>query len=256
MRNALIPHTSPEVAAARLRLRELRMQMAAREKDVNEVRAQLRAFESEYMARVGTLYAALDEWEARIAEREVDLYDSVEARRRAAEARERAAETHKAAYEADAPDESPEPSASLKSLFREVAKRVHPDFARDAEEQAHFTRLMARANLAYTRGEAHVLERLLDDHKEVSATMELEGAAAQLAFIERQVSHAMRDLAALVAEHEALLSGEIARLRDDAEAASQAGRDLLAELAEGLRAQVADAERRFVFTDKQVEAQR
>jgi hypothetical protein len=253
---ALIPHTSPQEAAARRRLSELRAQLADRERQLADLKTQLRAFEAEYMLRVGTLYAALDEWEAKIAEREVDLYDSEEARQRAAESRRRADETYKAAYEVEQASEAVEPSLSLKSLFREVAKRIHPDFARDAEEQQHFTRLMAQANLAYTRGEAHTLQRLLDDHHEINLTLAVEGAAAKLQRIERQTTHATRDLEMLEIEREALLHGEIASLRKEAEAAGRGGRDLLSELANGLREKVADAQRRFFFIDRQAHAQR
>jgi hypothetical protein len=253
---ALIPHTSPELAAARARLTELRAQLAERELAMADLRAQLRAFEALYMHRVGTLYAALDEWEAKIAEREVDLYDSAEARKRAAESRARANETYNAAYNVeDAPEEFA-PTAALKALFREVAKRIHPDFARDAEEQEHFTRLMARANAAYSRGESETLERMLDDHREISLGFQAEGAAAELERTARQAVHAERDLAALDSEREALLAGEIASMRIDAEAARRDGRDLLAELAAGLRDKVSDAERRFIFIARQVDAQR
>jgi hypothetical protein len=214
----------------------------------------LKAFEGRYLHRVGILYAELDEIVARITEREVDIYDSDCARRRAQEARQRAQETHDAAFGADEEPEEFDPSPSLKTLFREVAKRIHPDFANDEAEQKHFTLLMMRANQAYSRGDADTLQRLLDDHLEINTSLADEGNAAALVRITRQIQHAERDIAALDREHETLLGSEIGQLYVDAEAASCEDRDLLAELAASLRERISDAQYRLEFVDRQVNA--
>ena len=228
--------------------------LAEREADIAQFRSQLKAFEGCYLQRVGDLYAELDEIAARIAEREVDLYDSDSARRRAREARQRARETHDAAFAADQEPEEFDPSPSLKTLFREVAKRIHPDFASDDAEQKHFTLLMTRANEAYCRGDAETLQRLLDDHLEVSAEGLDEGDGVALLRLVRQIQHAERDIAALDREHLALLESEIGQLYTDAEAASYEERDLLAELAAALRERIADAQYRLEFVERQVTA--
>jgi hypothetical protein len=241
----------------REQLAEARGRLAEREAELAQLRAQLRAFEGRYFREVGGLYAELDELEARIAEREVDLYESDSARRRAEEARQRAQETHEAAFgEDDDEADELEPPASLKTLFREVAKRIHPDFARDEAEQKYFTLLMARANQAYRRGDAEMLMRLLDDHREGNAVTAGESAAAELERIARQILNAERDIAGLDAERDALLGSEIAQLYEDAEDAARERRDLLAELAARVREQIAEAKYRLEFVDRQVWAQR
>jgi len=238
----------------REQLAAVRATLAERESELAQLRAQLKTFEGRYLRQVGVLYAELDDLEARIAEREIDLYDSDSARSRAAEARQRAQETHDAAFGDAREAEEFDPPPSLKTLFREVAKRVHPDFARDAAEQRHFTLLMARANQAYNRGDAETLQRLLDDHREIHASIAGEGAAAELLRITRQIRHAERDMARLDAERHTLLASEIAQLHLDAEAAALDHRDLLAELAASLKEQVADARYRFEFVDRQIKA--
>jgi len=238
----------------REQLAAVRATLAERESELAQLRAQLKTFEGRYLRQVGVLYAELDDLEARIAEREIDLYDSDSARSRAAEARQRAQETHDAAFGDAREAEEFDPPPSLKTLFREVAKRVHPDFARDAAEQRHFTLLMARANQAYNRGDAETLQRLLDDHREIHASVAGEGAAAELLRITRQIRHAERDMARLDAERHTLLASEIAQLHLDAEAAALDHRDLLAELAASLKEQVADARYRFEFVDRQIKA--
>jgi hypothetical protein len=238
----------------REQLAAVRATLAERESELAQLRAQLKTFEGRYLRQVGVLYAELDDLEARIAEREIDLYDSDSARSRAAEARQRAQETHDAAFGDAREAEEFDPPPSLKTLFREVAKRVHPDFARDAAEQRHFTLLMARANQAYNRGDAETLQRLLDDHREIHASIAGEGAAAELLRITRQIRHAERDMARLDAERHTLLASEIAQLHLDAEAAALDHRDLPAELAASLKEQVADARYRFEFVDRQIKA--
>jgi hypothetical protein len=239
---------------SRERLAAVRGMLAERESEMAQLRAQLKSFEGRYLRQVGVLYAELDALEARIAGREVDLYDSEAARRRAEEARQQAKETHDAAFGDPHEAEEFDPPPSLKTLFRDVAKRIHPDFARDDAEQKHFTLLMARANQAYSRGDFEALQRLLDDHLEIHTSMEAAGAAAELVRLARQIQHAERDITALEAEQQTLLESEVAQLFLDAEAAAREHRDLLTELATSLREQVADAQRRFELIDRQISA--
>jgi hypothetical protein len=253
----LILQQTPDAAALldkREQLAAVRSMLAERESELAQIRAQLKTFEGRYLRQVGILYAELDALEARIAEREVDLYDSDSARRRAEETRQRAQETHDAAFGEAREAEEFDPPPSLKTLFRDVAKRIHPDFARDEAEQRHFTLLMARANQAYSRGDTETLQRLLDDHREINASIAGEGAAAELLRITRQIQHAERDIATLDAERHTLLAGEVAQLHLDAEAAAREHRDLLTELATSLREQIADAQRRFELIDRQISA--
>ena len=253
----IILQPGPDAAALaekRERLAAVRAALAEREADIAQFRAQLKAFEGRYLQRVGVLYAELDEIATRITEREVDLYDSDSARRRAREARQRAQETHEAAFGADQEPVEFDPSPSLKTLFREVARRIHPDFASDEAEQKHFTLLMTRANHAYSCGDAETLQRLLDDHLEVNAAVADEGDGVTLLRLARQIQHAVRDIAALDREHQTLLQSEIGQLYTDAEAAAHEDRDLLAELAASVRERIADAQYRLEFVTRQVSA--
>ena len=62
----------------------------------------------------------------------------------------------KAARGASAPPDA-------RALYRQLAKAVHPDFARDRDEYALRTRLMTAANAAFERGDASELQELLDE---------------------------------------------------------------------------------------------
>ena len=102
---AITLQQTPDAAALLATLIDRREQLAAvratlaeRESEKAQLSARFRTFEGRYLRQVGILYAQLDDLEARIAEREVDLYDSSTARRHAEEARQRAQETHDAAF--------------------------------------------------------------------------------------------------------------------------------------------------------------
>jgi len=253
----IILQQTPDAAALldkREQLAAVRITLAERESELALIRAQLKAFEGRYLRQVGILYSELDDLEARIAEREVDLYDSDSARRRAEETRQRAQETHDAAFGNAREAEEFDPPPDLKTLFRDVAKRIHPDFARDDAEQKHFTLLMARANQAYSRADTETLQRLLDDHREINSSIAGESGAAELLRITRQIQHAERDITTLDAERHTLLASEIAQLYLDAETVAREHRDLLTELATNLREQIVDAQRRFELIDRQISA--
>jgi hypothetical protein len=256
----IILQQTPDAAALlvkREQLATVRITLAERESELVQLRAKLKTFENRYFRQVGVLYADLDDIEARIAEREVDLYDSDSARERAEQSRRRAQESHDAAFDEDEQPEEFDPPPSLKSLFRELAKRIHPDFARDAAEGKHFTLLMARANLAYRRGDIEILERLLEDYREVQDAMASragEDAAGELRRILRQIQHAQRDMATLEAERQALLTSEIGQMHQESEIAERENRDFLAELTASLREQIVEAQRRLEFVNRQVSA--
>jgi ABC-type nitrate/sulfonate/bicarbonate transport system substrate-binding protein len=113
---------------------------------------------------------------------------------------------------------------------------------------------MTRANQAYNCGDTDTLQRLLDDHLEVNASAADEGDGVTLLRLARQIQHAVRDIAALDREHQALLQSEIGQLYTGAEAAANEDRDLLAELAASLRERIADAQYRLQFVERQVGA--
>ena len=71
-----------EILRKREELAAIRATLAERELELVDLRSQLTAFEGRYLRQVGTLYAELDEWKARIAELQsrLDLSASSKAR--------------------------------------------------------------------------------------------------------------------------------------------------------------------------------
>jgi chromosome segregation ATPase len=227
-----------EILRKREELAAIRASLAERELELVDLRRQLAAFEGRYLRQVGTLYAELDEWKARISELRARLDPSATAKAQAEEARRQARQTYEDAHGAASETRDFSPSPELKSLFREVAKRIHPDFCRDASDLERRTRFMAEANRAYEAGDAEALQRILDEYQDGAEAVEGEGIGAELIRIIRQISQAKGRVSDIEQELAALGQSEIALLKKQAEESEKAGRDLLAELAAAVREQI------------------
>ena len=233
-----------ELLRKREELAGVRGALAERELELADLRAQLKSFEGHYLRQVGVLYAELDDWEANIAEIEASLKPSATASQRVQETRKRAGETHEATHGEASKARDFQPSADLRSLFREAAKRLHPDFAKDEADRLLRTRLMAQANAAYSQGDAEALQRILDEFGNSPESVQGEGVGAELVRIIRQIHQARKNIAAIENELSSLRASEIAQLKQDVEKAEKEGRDLLAELEASVQVRIADAKKK------------
>jgi hypothetical protein len=225
---AIFRRPAPEEAELIFRRAELaavRSTLAAHEATLARLRSQLHSFEARYIRQVGVLYIQLDEWNDRIAELNNPALATT------------------ISTEAPGPQPSePRPLLDLKALFREVAKRIHPDFARNPRDERHRTHLMAQANEAFLRADADLLHRMLHGHDLPLATY---SPAAELARTLAQISAVQADLLTLDAELNALTHSDMADLRHRTLLAATEGRDLLAELAAQVKGRIGIAMRRY-----------
>jgi predicted nucleic acid-binding Zn-ribbon protein len=240
-----------EILPKREELAAICTTLAERELELVDLRSQLAAFEGRYLRQVGTLYAELDEWRARISELHARLDPSAAANARARDAGEQARRTYHDAHGKASETHDFTPSPELKSLFREVARRIHPDFCRDAGDLGRRTRFMAEANRAYEAGDAEALLRILDEYQDGADAANGEGAGAELIRIIRQIGQAKERIAAIEHELASLRQSEIALLRKQAEERKQEGRDLLAELAAAVREQIERTKKEYETLAKQ-----
>lgn len=248
MPTEIVHQQTPEEAEL-LRKREelaaVRAELAERELELADMRARLNSFEGRYLRQIGVLYAELDEWEARIAELEAKLNPSPAAKSHAEQARRRSDETYEATHGDASRAHDFKPSADLKGLFRDIAKRIHPDFAKDATDQQRRTRFMALANEAYGRGDVEALQRILNEFKNDPESIQGEGIGVELIRIIRQIALAKSHMVAIQREIASLHDSDLAKLCQDVDVSAQAGRDLLAELATTIREQVAQLKKHY-----------
>jgi hypothetical protein len=229
-------------------LAKLEGDLADRELHFATLQNELRAFRVRYLRAVGTLYSELDDLKARIAEAQARRYPQDKKRReQAAEARATAAESAGAAAAAQ-DSRQPitfEPGDNLKKLYRELARRIHPDLSTDPSKRAHRNRLMAEANRAYAEGSEPKLRAIVDEWDSSPESVEGEGIAAELVRTIRKIHQVERRLAAIGVEHSELRRSELYRLMESVDLAEAGGQDLLAQMAEQLTRQIADARTRL-----------
>lgn len=230
-----------ELAAKREELARLESQLADQELLLASLKAELAAFEGLYLRRVGVLYAELDEWNARLAELRAEQAGTPEAKAAAAEARTQAEEAYSAAHGEAAEVQPFSPSADLKKLYRDAAKRVHPDTATDEADRARRERLMKEVNAAYAIGDEDALRRILAGLDTSPDAVQGSGIGADLIRVLRQLKQIRDRIGAIEQEIAALKLSETALLRQDVEHARAEGRDLLEELAASVRAKIEEA---------------
>ena len=137
------------------------------------------------------------------------------------------------------------PSAELKKLYRDVAKRVHPDLATDGADRAERERLMAEANRAYRQGDVDALRRILEEYESSPESVQGTGVAADLVRVIRQIKQLQKRLVQIELEITSLGTSDIAKLKVKAEDVSNQGRNLLAEMAQDLKRRIDHERRRF-----------
>jgi hypothetical protein len=137
-------------------------------------------------------------------------------------ARERARETTTAIRSIPVPP-GPPPTDDLKTLFRDAAKRMHPDLIQDPGGRMHAEAFMKRLNQAYRAGDADAIANLVRqwETSPYAAGTGTGGGSDRL--LRAAVAEAQRRL-------DEVRETELARLMERSLAASIEGRDLLLEL--------------------------
>jgi hypothetical protein len=232
-----------ELKGKKVELADLESQLADRELELATLRLEFSNFERSYLQLVGKRYTELDEIEAQIAEiRASTSPKDQQAQAAAAQARSQA-RVSKAAVESFTESESANRATSrskaFKSLYREIARRIHPDLATDPADRARRELLMAEANKAYQDGDEARLRSILHEYEAAPESVLGEGTAADLIRVIRKIAQVKKRLAQIERDVQALKGSEILQLKARADRAASEGRDLLREMAEDLDAQIA-----------------
>ena len=225
-------------AAADREAERLRDTLAAIEEEQATLEAELAAFNADYMREVVTVLAELHELEARIAALVARRSGTAEDRRAATSARARARETT-AAVKAIPKAPGPLPTGDLKKLFREAAKRMHPDLAPDDGTRRHAEAFMKRLNQAFAASDA---EAIADRLRQWESSPHTGGDAARAV---RRVSALQAAVDRAQARLDEVRGSDLAGMMERAMAAAASGTDLLAEWRASSEAALAAARARL-----------
>ena len=234
----------PEEEELRLKEQELQVlenQLIDREVQLTSLRGELAAFERLYLKTVGIRYAELDEIEAQIAEflarREPN---NPKAQGAAREARSRAEESRTGTAESAVREVTRfSPSSSLRNLYREVARRIHPDLATDDADRAKRQKLMAEANHAYENGDEAKLRAILEEYESSPESVLGQGTGVDLVRIIRKIAQVKRRLVQIQTEIEQVRASDLFNLKMKVDEGSKQGRDVLNEMASAVLSQIA-----------------
>jgi hypothetical protein len=230
----LVTSADRETARLRDRLAEIEVDMATLE-------AELAAFNSDYMRVVMTVMLDVQELEARILAIVAARSGASDDADAAHSARQRVNETT-AHIRAVPKTPGPIPTGDIKKLFRDAAKRMHPDLAPDDEARGHAEAFMKRLNTAYRAGDAEGIVNLLSQWE---ASPFGAGSDDDAARAGRRVG-ALGNAVSRAEQHiRELRSSELAQLLDRAMAVAGTGGDLLADMRRDAEAALARARARL-----------
>ncbi|WP_037826295.1 hypothetical protein [Streptomyces sp. NRRL B-1347] len=258
------PEGAPPAGGARPEERLERAVLAAEqalieyEIAVETFRVEVENFSRLHHQKLGPVYARLDELDAQIAEAVAERSGDPEDRRKADEARARVLpmpgvdELFHGWMDGDGlppeaaamlteqsvrPPQRVRPSDEARKLYRELARKAHPDLAQDEGERERRDEFIARVNAAYGRGDEALLRELLEEWDAGPVPEERRPSPSEELYVRLEWLAQRKELLAVVArELEESAIGSMLKLApDDPDR-------LLEEIAEQLLAQVAERE--------------
>ncbi|MYT70142.1 hypothetical protein GTY60_10720 [Streptomyces sp. SID8367] len=225
---------------------------------VETFRVEVENFSRLHHQKLGPMYARLDELEALIAEATAERTGDPEDRSRADEARARVMPMpgveelfhgwmdgdglfpEAVAMLTDQPVRPPQrvrPSEEARKLYRELARKAHPDLAQDDRERERRDEFISRVNAAYARGDEPLLRELAEEWAAGPVPPEREPSPSEELYARLDWLARRKELLTAVAREleEGAIGSMLRMAPDDPD-------KLLDEIAEQLLAQVAERE--------------
>lgn len=239
--------TDPELRTLRAQVSERQEAIAELELELFDLRVSLEEFDRKLEIRIRPLETQLDELRTELRA----------ARHRA----ERRAQWGKQTDLDEAPDvvgqfkrawtprepqggarttqATPKPDDSqLKTIYRALAKRYHPDLTTDPDQKLWRQEMMAKVNTAYQNNDLNALRALEDqpdrppEKIEKSREQKMADLAAEVLRLDAVIAKLRRQL-------DELSGSDLAQLQLDVSMARQSGQDLLGQIARGLEIEIA-----------------
>jgi hypothetical protein len=231
------PSRDDDIDTLRSRLGELEHALRERAAEVTRAKTDLAAFRIRYTQEVGSLHEQLDDLDRAIAEAELG-----EMARRLED--EPGAET--ASSSSTEPETTPRyTSDAVRRLFREVAKTIHPDLARDELARDRRHTLMIEANRAYAMGDEERLRRILHAWENSPEAVQGSDAESERLRLQRRISQMDEELEGWGRELVELQDAPLWKLKVMVDEAAARGKDLVADMVRRLKRDVMAARNRL-----------
>lgn len=235
MTNSIVRSETPEEHEHARYLGEIEIRkrrVADLQADLQLLKEQLGIFNAEYHVRVGVLFIELDkihlsieEYEYRIARLQSNPDTPPENLEQ--ETRKRFSKQHEKVHQDEEetrryehtyredqqrPEMDERSESALKSLFRDLAKRFHPDLARNDAERVQREAIMKRVNAAFHERDVEALEAITAETALEDPAFELRSIGEKLVWAIREVSRLDGLIAEIGDELQALKESDLAKL--------------------------------------------
>jgi len=235
----------PEIRSLKSKISERQDIVAELELELFDIRVSLEEFERKLEVRIRPLERQLADLRAQLrksrheAERRAQWGKDIDEAPDVVRQFERAWTPSKQQTERPQKAAPPE-QAELKALYRELAKRFHPDLTTDPKEKEWREEMMAAVNAAYQSKDLNALHELRQqpDRKpeRVSHTREeiLAIMAAEILRLDQLIANLNRRM-------DELSNSSLSQLQLDVSIARQSGQDILGQIAKDLELEIARA---------------
>lgn len=238
---SLVPSAKPDggdLESLSSRVAALDSLLGERSAEVLRMKAELHAFKATYRHQVGSLHEQLEQIELEIAEAELG------------ELAKNAANRASTATDPGATGARPEPlprftSDAVRRLFRDVARAIHPDLARDEATKDRRHTLMIEANRAYALGDEELLRSILQTWKNSPEAVQGSDPEATRLRLVRRIAELEEQLAMLAADLAVMIDSPLGKLKATVDEAAKKGKDLVRETVRQLRRDIMAATNRL-----------
>ena len=224
-----------ELQRRREELAQVEAELVQRDSQLAGVKVGLSAFEVRYLTVVGHRYDELAKIEKQIAkiqglefDEDADTYDGDSLADDEVGCGQNRLHTDK-----------------LKKLYKEVARKFHPDLTSCPQERQHRHQLMIEVNNAYESGAEEKLQELLEAGASLEAVETSGAMSAEMILLLRKISDAKQRLNELETELAETIGSEIYRLKLRVENAEVLEEDLFADLVAQVDRQIRKAQNRL-----------
>ncbi len=237
-----------------------RTTIAKLSEEVANLQYELTIFEAEYQRIIGVLFVSLDELDLKIKtylERinilkqgeaedllvlEKIIEDKFKTEYEKIRLEREEAEQHTREYEYEEVKKKPEldreSENKLKAIYRELAKRYHPDMAKTKEEEKRFHKIMAEINQAYNDKDLSRMEEIFMKLKTPEKVFFQETLEEKLERLLNECEKLDKIVLKLQDELSSIRNSDTYILKTRVEEAARERRDLLKEMEEDLKAKI------------------
>jgi uncharacterized small protein (DUF1192 family) len=218
--------------------------LTERELTLSTLQADLHSFEIEYYLKVGEKYVHIDRLQATLDNILASKAPKdVNANKRAAESNKKAQQSENDAEQYKQLNETKqnkfEATPELKSLYRELAKLLHPDLTLDQKEKERRHKLMQQINGAYQAGDLKKLNDIWEAEKNNPENIKGDDIGSSLVRAIRKIAQVEKRIATLEYELEQLRKTDLFILFEVVEKETAKGNNKLETMAVELESRIA-----------------